>query len=354
MSYTAAGSMPPASRSIATALRGKKLPLAGRIEISIMEESQARWLAFLNRELDFLDQSPIEFIENALVDGKLRPELAAQGIRHQTLVRPNVTYTVFNMEDSVVGGYSPDKIALRRAISISFDTTEEIRSLRNGRSIRASGPIAPDVLGFDPSQEATAQTYDPAAARALLDKFGYKDRDRDGYRELPDGKPLSLQLWSSPTSRARVMDELWKKSMDAVGRKIKFRKDRFPELLKMARAGKLQMVGGGWLADYPDAEVVMQLQYGPNIGQANSSRFNLPEFNRLFEEAQRMPDSAARTELFSRMTALVVNYAPWRVGLNPVTDAVDHGWVRNRVPHPIQLWAWSYIDIELGPRARPK
>jgi len=346
VTYTPAGNVPPASRPIATALKGKKLPLAGRIDISIMEEGQARWLAFLNGELDFLDQIPIEFIENALVDGKLKPELAARGIRVQTLVRPNVTYTVFNMEDPVVGGYSPDKIALRRAISMSFNTAEEIRSTRNGRGIRASGPIPPDIEGFDPIQKATAQTYDPPAASALLDKFGYKDRDRDGYREMPDGKPLLLQLWSPPTSLARVRDELWKKSLDAVGIRIEFKKDRVPELIKMARAGKLQMVGGGWLADYPDAECFMQLLYGTNIGRENGSRFNLPEFNRLFEEAKGMPNSAARTKLFSHMTELVVNYAPWRIGLNPVNDAVDHGWVRNRVPHPIQLWAWSYIDIE--------
>ena len=49
----------------------------------------------------------------------------------------------------------------------------------------------------------------------------------------------------------------------------------------------------------------MQLLYGPNVGQANYSRFNLPEFNKLYDEARRLPDSPARTKLFSRMTELV-------------------------------------------------
>jgi oligopeptide transport system substrate-binding protein len=352
VTYAPAGSVPPASQSIAAALNGKQLPFAGRIDISIIEEGQARWLAFLNGELDFLDQIPIEFIENALVDGKLKPDLARRGIRHQTLVRPSVTYTTFNMEDPVVGGYAPDKIALRRAISMSFNTAEEIRSMRNGRGVRASGPIPPDVEGFDPNQKAIAQAYDPAAARAMLDKFSYKDRDRDGYRELPDGKPLLLELWSAPTSLARLRDELWKKSLDAVGLRIEFRKGRVPELIKLARAGKFQMLVGGWLADYPDAEVFMQLLYGANIGRENSSRFNLPEFNRLFEDTKGTPDSAARTKLFSRMTELVVNYAPWRIGLNPVTDVVHHAWIRNYVPHPILPQAWSYIDMDAELRAR--
>ena len=34
------------------------------------------------------------------------------------LVRPERGFTYFNMEDPVVGGYTPEKIALRRAISM--------------------------------------------------------------------------------------------------------------------------------------------------------------------------------------------------------------------------------------------
>ena len=36
--------------------------------------------------------------------------------------------------------------------------------------------------------------FDPAGARALLDKFGYVDRDRDGWRDLPDG-PARAKLF---------------------------------------------------------------------------------------------------------------------------------------------------------------
>jgi ABC-type transport system substrate-binding protein len=56
--YVPAGPVPADSQSIAAALKGKKLPLAGRIEISIIEEGQARWLAFLNRELDCSNGCP--------------------------------------------------------------------------------------------------------------------------------------------------------------------------------------------------------------------------------------------------------------------------------------------------------
>src|SRR5205823_4001429 len=173
----------------------------------------------------------------------------------------------FNMKDAVVGGYTVEKIALRRAIAMGYNVDELIRVLQKGRAMPANGPIPPDIAGFDPNLRTDAQLYDPVASRALLDRFGYKDRDGDGYREMPDGKPLILERWSSPTSAAREGDELWKKNMDAIGLKMVFKKDKLPELRKMSRQGTIQMRGDGWNADYPDAENFMQLLYGPNAGQ---------------------------------------------------------------------------------------
>jgi ABC-type transport system substrate-binding protein len=249
------------------------------------------------------------------------------------------------MEDPVVGGYTPEKIALRRAVGMAYDMQEAIRVLLKGRAIPAQGPIPPDIAGYDPNQKTGAQLYDPAAARALLDRFGYKDRNGDGYRELPDGKPLLLQRWSPPSSEQRQGDELWRKCMDAIGVRIEFKKDRVPELRKMARLGKIPMRSDGWNADYPDAENFMQLLYGPS-GPENNARFDLPEFNRLYEQARALPDSPERTKLFDRMTELVLAYAPWRMGYHLIEDHLMHPWVRNYKPHPIREQTWQYVDLD--------
>jgi peptide/nickel transport system substrate-binding protein len=350
--YTPAGPIPAASQPIASALKGRKLPLAGRVEIRIVEEGQARWLGFLNKEIDFLDILPIEYTDEALDNGKLRPNLAAQGVVHDTLLRPNTWWTYFNMKDPVVGGYAPEKIALRRAIGMAYDNNDQIRVILKGRAVPANGPIPPDIAGYDPTLKTQAQVYDPAAARALLDKFGYKDRNGDGYRETPDGKPLVLERWSSPNSQARTGDELWKKNMDAIGIKMEFKKDRVPELRKMARLGKIPMRADGWNADYPDAENFMQLLYGPNAGQENNANFDLPEFNKLYEQAKTLPDSPERTKLFDRMTELALAYAPWRMTYHLLEDSLRHRWIGTYVPHPIRSQWWQYIDVDLAQRPR--
>jgi ABC-type transport system substrate-binding protein len=346
--------VPEASKPVAAALKGRLLPLTSRVEISIIEEGQARWLAFMNRELDFLDILPVEFTEQALdARGNLLPGLAKRGIVHDVLLRPNTWWFYFNMEDPVVGGYTPEKIALRRAIGMGYDNAEAIRVLLKGRAAPAYGMIPPDIAGYDPALKTQAQVYDPALARALLDRFNYKDRDGDGYRETPDGKPLAIERWSAPNSGSRQGDELWKKNMDAIGIRLVLKKDRVPELRKMAREGKIPMRSDGWNADYPDAENFMQLLYGGS-GPDNNARFNLPEFNTLYERARTLPDSPERTKLFDRMTELTIAYAPLRFTYHLLEDNVRHPWVGTYVPHPIRSQSWQYIDVDPALRARSR
>ena len=348
VTYTPAGPIPPESQPIAAALKGKRLPIPGRVEINVIEEGQAEWLAFLNREVDMLERLPAEFVDQAIVNGKLKPDLAAKGIQHEVLVRPNTWWTYFNMDDPVVGGYTPEKIALRRAMGMAYDQADAIRVVLKGRAVPANGPIPPDIAGFDPTLKTNAQLFDPAAARALLDRFGYKDRDGDGYRETPDGKPLVIEQWSIPNSSERQRDELWKKNMDAIGIRLVFKKDRMPELRKMARLGKIPMRRDGWNADYPDAENFMQVLYGPNSGQENNANFKLPAFDKLYEEARRLPDSPERTKLFNKMTELVLAYAPWRLGYHLIEDQLMQPWVRGYKPHPIRSQSWEYVDIDVA------
>ena len=54
--------------------------------------------------------------------------------------------------------------------------------------------MVPHTTGYDPNFKSEMGDYDPARAKALLDLYGYVDRDGDGWRELPDGKPLVLEM----------------------------------------------------------------------------------------------------------------------------------------------------------------
>jgi ABC-type transport system substrate-binding protein len=339
----------PEDRALVAKMRGKKLPIIGRIEISIIEESNPRLLAFQNRELDYLTV-PSDLVANVLVpDNKLKPELAKQGIVHARGVQPAISYTYFNMEDPVVGGYTKEKIALRRAISMAYNVDEEIRVLRQGQAEPATQPIPPSVAGYDPKIKGNAR-HDVAGAKALLDRFGYVDRDGDGWRDLPDGKPLKVMIGSDPSALNRQYDELWQRSLTAVGIRLEFVKQKWPDLLKMARYGQLQMWFLGNINTTPEGFGFMSLLYGPHSGFANLSRFSLPEFNQLYEKAQKLPDGAERTQLFRKMSELVNAYAPWLLNAYRYENVLVQPWVLG-YKHTVFDWhPWKYYDIDAGRR----
>ena len=333
-------------QAIAAKLRGRKLPLLDRVEVSIIEEQQPRWLSFLNGQADFIDRLPNDFIDVAMPAGKVAPNLAKQGIRGQRVLMSDVTMTYFNMEDPVIGGLQPERVALRRAINLGVDLEREIRTVRRGMAVPAQSPVMPHLSGYDPKFKSENSDYDPAKARALLDLYGYVDRDGDGWRERPDGSPLVLECATQPDQLSRQLDELWQKNMNALGIRMAFKTAKWPENLKAARAGKLQMWGVASGASGGDGQGMLTRYYGPQAGQQNLSRFNHPEFDRLHDQLTVLPDGPERLALFDRAKRLAIAYAPYKLHVHRfVADMMHPGVDGYRRPLFWNEW-WHMVDVD--------
>lgn len=333
-----------AAAATARGLTGRLLPLVPRVEISIIEESEPRLLTFESGALDFVELPP-SLADNVLQDGALRPAYRQRGITLHRQIEPSVSFTFFNMDDPVVGGYSREKLALRRAIAMGYDRDAAIRLLAHGQAVAATQPVPPGLSGHDPALPLRDR-YDPATARALLDRFGYLDRDGDGYRELPDGQPLTLVKGSTTSNSGRAADELWKKSMDALGLRLRFVKNKWPELNKMAEAGQLPMWGLGWTSSIPDGDTFYSLHYSRNIGTSNDARLRLPEYDRIYERARTLPDGPERNALYRQLTEIVLVYTPWILGDYPYSNVLVQPWVRGFRQHPLQRHQWMYYDVD--------
>ncbi len=343
------------SRAIHARLKGKRLPIAGRVEVFIIEEAQPRWLAFLNGEHDYIRPLPEDFAQIAMPAGVVAANLRRKGITSTPDEVAYTTYTTFNMQPELdgkpnpVGGYTPERIALRRAIAMGFRINEQIAILDKYQSRRAQSPLPPAVAGHDPKFVSPTLEYNPAKAKALLDMFGFVDRDGDGYRENPDGSPLSFDHASVPTQRERQRNQLWKRSMDDIGIRVTFNKTEFlPELRKQARFGKVQSFSYGWIADYPDGENFLQLMWKGSIGQANYAMFDLPEYNAIYERAKRMPDGPERNELYAKMVKLILVYVPWMVETYKAQNILMQPWLLNYRKHPFMHEPWRYLDVDLS------
>ena len=340
----------PLSQSLYAETKGRPLPFVDRVEVSILEESQPRWLAFLNNETDWVN-TPSEFIKMALPGGRPAPWLAKRGVRYVSEVDPDIVYLYFNMKDETLGGYTPEKVALRRAISLAYDNGAEIELLRNDMGLEAQSPLAPGVLGYDASFNI-GKTYDPAKAKALLDMFGYVDRDGDGYREKPDGTQLVMGYATSPSLLERQYTEHWKKCMDAVGIRMEIEVAKWPDLRKKSKAGKLATWQLSWFMDYPDGDNVFQLLYGPNCGTSNDGCFQLKEFDDLYERAATLPPGPERVRIYQQMSRLVVAYAPWKMNVHRMRNQFIQPWILGWRRHPFLHEGFRYADIDLERRAQ--
>jgi oligopeptide transport system substrate-binding protein len=346
--FASAGSDDPQDAGIAERLKGKKLPLIDRVEVYIIDEDLPRWLAFLRQEHDYIRPIPEAYTDMALLDGKLRPAFAAKGITQRPDEIAWITYAFFNMKDPVVGGYTAERIALRRAIGMAFPVDDEISVLEKGNSIKIYSHIAPGMAGFT-SERTSFYDYDPVRAKALLDMYGYIDRNGDGWREQPDGSPLIIDHASVARQKDRQRNELWQRAMNAIGIRMTFNKvEKLPDLRKQAQLGKIQMWNYGWIADYPDGENFLQLFWSKSIGGANYTHFSLPDYDRMYEQAKTMPDSPERTEFYRKMVRLLWVYGPWRVNYLKQGTVLLHPWVLNYKRHPFQHEPWRYVDIDVA------
>ena len=336
-------------QAILKRLRGKRLPMVDRVEAAIIEAGQPRWLAFLDGSLDQVTV-PSEMVAQAMPGGKLAPYLEKLGVQSQVVLSQAVNFVYFNMEDPLVGGYTPDKVALRRAIGLGMDVDREIRIMRGGQAVVAHSPIAANLTGYDPAMRSENGEYSPTKAKALLDVFGYVDRDGDGWRERPDGTPLILEMATETDGNSRQYDELMQRNMKEIGLRIRFKVAQWPENAKAARAGKLMMWSQGYGSTAPDGLAAIERLYGPAAAGANLSRFRLPAMDALYNRLLALPDGPERLQAFHEAKQLAVAYMPEKTTIHRVFSHMTQPWLVGYRP-PIFGGRWFHlVDIESARR----
>lgn len=344
---------PPADdvrgQQILSKLKGRKLPMVDRVELSIIEESQPRWLAFLNAEQDTVNV-PLDFINVAAPNGKIAPALAKRDILLERIVNPDVVVTFFNMDNPIIGGYAPERVALRRAISLGYNIDEEIRLLRRGSLLPGQSQVPPLTSGYDASFVSEMSAFDRPRARALLDTYGYVDSDGDGWREQPDGSPLTLEFATESGQIDRAFNELWKRQLDAIGLRVAFKVNQWPENMKSARAGKLMMWVLGWTAGGSDPDSFLALGNSRDIGATNIARFKLAGYDRLYDQQRRMPDGPERNAVIHEMKRLFLTYMPYKIHGHRFVNDVMHPWLIGYRRHPFARDFFKHIDVDMAAR----
>ena len=151
----------------------------------------------------------------------------------------------------------------------------------------------------------------------------------------------------------------WRRKQFAkLGIQLVIRSTDYNRFQDKVRKGKVQLFSWGWNADYPDLENFLFLLYGGNAiintngAGINSSNYQNPKFDALFNEIKSMKNSAQRKEKIEEMLEIVREDAPWVWGFYPKSLALSHSWYKNVLPNAMANNTLKYKRIDAEERAK--
>lgn len=328
-------------------LDGKVPPFVDRLEIDFIQESAARWASFTSGREIMLSGLPVEQTDAVLASKDpvtLKPEYAER-YRMDTGPEAGLVFSVFNMDDPAIGYHEdPEREernrALRCAMRDAFDWQTRNERFYSDLGIVFPGVIPPILEEFDEDLSRASVTQDVERARARLEEAGWTAEN------LPE---LDYGLVSSVL--AREMYEEFRGYMEAAGipgDRIKAQTyATFGDYNRALRSSELSIMGYGWGLDYPDAENVLQLFYGPNGAPgSNASNYDNPEYNRLFEQASTMQPGPERTAIYHRMNRMLIEDCVGIIGLTRSRVTLWHKKVRALPDRQILGGFWMrFVDV---------
>ena len=337
---------------------GRPMPFLDRVALVYEKESIPRWNKFLQGWYDASGIGEDQFDSVMTAGGTRLGGLPKErGMALLVDASPSMHYWAFNMRDPVVGGYDPKRIKLRQALSIAFDVEEYLQVFANGRGQPAMSPLVPGVAGWD------AEDFNPVVyaapgrrrsleeAKRLLAEAGYPGG-------VGEGGPLVLSFDGSLAGQPGFQSEMsWmEKQFAKLGVQLRFRNTTYRQFREKMEKGTAQMFSWGWNADYPDAENLMFLLYGPNAmaggGGENAANYARPEFDEWFETMRVMADGPERRQILRRMNQILRNDAPWIWGFHPVSFALTQSWLKNVKPGNFVHANRKYQRIDTRERER--
>ena len=321
--------------------QGKNLPFLDEIKFEVIKEDQPRWLNFLKGKVDAIPLPKDNFKQAIVNQVNLAPEFVKQGIHLNIEAGAVIRYIQFNMKDPVLG---KNKL-LRQALSSVIDRDQWVSIFTNGTGKKMVNAIPPGIADR-PQTDRMKYDYDLVRARKLLAQAGY-----------PEGKGLPQLKFDlrGASSTDRQFGEFITQQFAKIGVRLEVVSNTFPAYLEKAKQGALQISSGGWSMDFPDADNIYQLLYGPNRSPGpNETSFDHVEFNRLYEQAESLKPGLKRSQILQKMDDLLQEECPWAFGYYEAEYDLSHPWVKNYRANKIILNKLKYyrIDTEMKQRYR--
>ena len=193
--------------------KGRQLPYIDRLIFVIADSKIVAAKAGVGetdlqgRYLRFTD---FTFLKRGEARGKHKVYQWKTAVGAQIALYPNL-----NHKDPVWRKLFGD-VRFRRALSLGIDRREINQVMYYGLAAEGANTVLPSSPLFRPAYRSAWARFDPAKANALLDEIGLTGRGSDGYRLLPDGRPLEIIVeaaseGSEYTDAMRLIEDSWRR-----------------------------------------------------------------------------------------------------------------------------------------------
>lgn len=263
-------------------------PKVATIEIPIVTDQSTELAQYENGELD-VARVPLPDLKRIRGDAKLSKELIE-------FDRAQIVYLALNQKS-----YEPfKKLEVRQAVAHVIDRGRFVDQILFGAGKPSTNSVPPGVVGYDP--ELKGMEYDPSKAKELLANAGF-----------PNGQGLPpLQLYWNPNAPPyQTMAEATAASLkDNLGMQVQVQNSEFARFIAdMNKKDVMPAFYTGWSAAFLEPNYFLdRLWLSTSI--TNRMGFEDKEFDRLMDEANRLPAGDARGVAFKKVNAYLAEQVP--------------------------------------------
>lgn len=290
------------------------------------------------REIDFTIYKSVETEYSAYLAGQndlgIPPtaQLAAAKKRsdfHQTGVL-SIDYYAMNWNMAPF-----NDLRMRQAFDLALDRNALANVVLHGSVIPSYHIVPQGMPGYDPNLTLPDGSQnlngDPAKATQLEQQY-VQQKCGGVASSCP---PVTLTITSGSqdiTNEAAAAEAMWNKAFP--GYPIKITSTDFNTLLSQLAVHKVQFWAIGWIADYPDPQDWLTLQFVPSSSN-NYGSVNVPQATALMTKADGEANQTQRMKDYNTAEQLLVNQVAWL--------SLDQG----TAPYTLRSWVHNFsIDAQ--------
>jgi peptide/nickel transport system substrate-binding protein len=222
-----------------------------------------------------------------------------------------------------------DNPSLRMAVQHAINKESIAEVVASGHYTLGAGPIAPTLLGYDPSL-AERYPYDPEQAKSLIAESGLSD--------------ISFDLYNRANSFWPVLGQLIQSDLAAVGITVNLQSLEDAEFFDQVNTGEVQAFLNDWTWDNGDPDNVMYSLFTHERAVTRLGYKN-ERVNELNLEAQVTADPDARAALYAEAQKLIMDDAIMVVLGYPGRGIGAQATVQNLVVSPVGSVVLREVDL---------